>query len=334
MQWGHPAMLQALWFWLFLALACFALLRRREQKLRTMADAGALTRLTPAWRPERLQQRLFCWLAALLLICLALARPQWGSRWEEVKRRGLDILVVMDTSRSMLAEDLKPNRLQVAKWAVRDLVQQLHGDRIGLVNFAGVSYLQCPLTIDYAAFLMTLDDVQVGSVPRGGTDIPHAIHTALDAFRKQSEGERVLLILSDGENHERQPSSLLEDVKKAGVRIYAVGLGTPEGELLPAPESQSGFQKDASGQVIKSSLHEDELAQWALATGGAYVRAVPGDTGVERLFREHIKDLARAEGESKLLKVHEDRGGWFLAGALLLLLGEVSIAELRRGGVT
>lgn len=330
MQWGAPIYLHLLWVWAALTFALVALLRWRRRNLARLTETTALARLAPDWAQDRSIRRMMVWLAALGLLAIAVARPQWGSRWEEVKRRGLDILVVLDTSRSMLAQDLKPSRLQLAKWGVRDLVHQLKGDRIGLVNFAGVSYLQCPLTIDYAAFLMTLDDVQVGSVPLGGTAISRALQTAMDAFKKQSEGERVVLLISDGEDHESDPLKLVDDLKKEQIRIYAVGMGTPEGELLPAPEGQSGFQKDTSGSVIKTALKEDLLAKLALETGGAYVRAVPGDTGLERLLTEHIQELARREGDARLMKVYEDRAGWFLATALLLLLSEAAWSERRR----
>jgi Ca-activated chloride channel family protein len=331
MNWGQPVHLHLLWIW---ALASFALWRLaywRLARLQHLVDAGALPRLAPAWRPERVRTRLLLWMAAAGLLVVALARPQWGSRWEEVQRRGLDLIVALDTSRSMLAQDLKPTRLQQAKWGIRDLVQHLRGDRIGLVNFAGTSYLQCPLTIDYAAFLMTLDDALVGSVPRGGTAIADALERALIAFRKQSEGERVLLLISDGEDHEGRPLDMIDELRKEHVRVYAVGMGTPEGELLPAPANQAGFQKDKAGNVIKSALHEDTLAKLALETGGAYVRAVPGDTGLERLFKEHIQPLARQEGEARLLKVHEERAGWFLAAALLLLAVEAGWSMRARG---
>lgn len=324
MNWGQPVMLHLLWIWALIALALWRLAHWRQGRLQKLVEAGALSRLAPAWRPERLRTRLRLWFAAVTCVVIALARPQWGSRWEEVQRRGLDMLVALDTSRSMLAQDLKPTRLQQAKWGIRDLVQHLRGDRIGLVNFAGVSYLQCPLTIDYAAFLMTLDDALVGSVPRGGTAIAAALETALQAFRKQAEGERVVLLISDGEDHEGRPLDLVDELRKENVRVYAVGMGTPEGELLPAPAQQAGFQKDKAGNVIKSALHEDTLSKLALATGGAYVRAVPGDTGLERLFKEHIQPLARQEGEARLLKVNEDRAGWFLAAALLLLALEAA----------
>lgn len=330
MHWGNPIYLHLLWGWALLSLALFALLRWRRRKLSELAETSALARLAPGWRQDRAIRRMVTWLTALALIIVALARPQWGSRWEEVKRRGLDILVLMDTSRSMLAQDLKPSRLQLAKWGVRDLIHQLKGDRIGLVNFAGVSYLQCPLTIDYAAFLMTLDDVQVGSVPLGGTAISRALQTAIDAFKKQSEGERVILLVSDGEDHESDPLKMVDDLKREHIRVYTVGLGTPEGDLLPAPEGKSGFQKDAGGNVIKSALQEDLLAKLALETGGAYVRAVPGDTGLERLLTEHIQELARREGDARLMKVYEERAGWFLAAAFLLLCGEALWSEQRR----
>lgn len=334
MIWGAPIYLHLLWLWAGLGLLLAWLTRRRQRALAALVETDAQTRLSPDWRGERARRRFLLWMAATGLIVLALARPQWGSRWQEVKRRGLDILVALDTSRSMLAQDLKPSRLQQAKWGVRDMVGQLTGDRIGLVNFAGVSYLQCPLTVDYAAFLMTLDDAQVGSVPRGGTAITEALRTAVQTFSKQSEGERVLLLISDGEDHEGQPLSMVDTLKREKIRVYSVGLGSLDGELLPAAGGGSGFLKDREGRVVKSTLNEEVLAKLALETGGAYVRAVPGDTGMERLFQEHIQPLARQEGEARLLKVHEDRAGWFLALALGLLLLEAGWSERAKGGRT
>lgn len=329
MNWGAPGYLHALWALLPTALLLALLLRQRRARLARLADASAWNRLAEGWQPRRARTRAVLWWLAVALLLLALARPQWGFHWEDVRRRGLDLLVLLDTSRSMLAEDLKPSRLQQAKWGVRDLVGELRGDRIGLVSFAGASYLQCPLTIDYAAFLMTLDDVYVGVVPRGGTAIAEALQTAVDTFEKQSVGERVVILISDGEDHEGDPLALLPALQEKRIRVYAVGVGSREGELLPAPPGQEGFQKDEAGRVVKTALREDTLQRLALETGGAYVRATPGDLGLERLFRDHLSQLAREEGETRLAKTWEERAGWFLGVALLLLAIEALLPERR-----
>ncbi len=331
MHFADPAWLHALWGVLLLALLLRAARRRRQRALERLLAAEALPRNATRRQPAVPARRMAIWLAALAFLALALARPQWGFRWEEVHRRGVDVLILLDTSRSMLATDVRPDRLQQARWGIRDFVRALRGDRVGLVAFAGASFLQCPLTTDYAAFLMTLDDVRVGSVPLGGTAIRRALDTALDTFLKQATGERVVLLITDGEDHEGNPLALVEALREEEVRVYAIGVGTPDGELLPAPEGAAGFQKDAAGHVIKSSLREDVLARLAAETGGVYVRAAPGDLGLEKLHREHLAQLARDESDTRRFKRWEDRAGWFLGAALLLLAVEAVLGLQRPG---
>jgi Ca-activated chloride channel family protein len=331
MKWARPELLHLLWLLIPAALVLFALARRRLRMLHQLADAGIVGQLAPGWRPERVRTRLVLWLLAVGLLIMALARPQWGFHWEEVKRRGLDILVVLDTSRSMLAEDVKPNRLQQSKWGIRDLVRELRGDRIGLVAFAGSSFLQCPLTIDYAAFLLTLDDVYAGIIPRGGTAIRQALLTAMEGFEDQTEADRAIILVTDGEDHEADPLDLVDELKEMRIRVFAIGIGSLEGELIPAAEgSQGAFFKDREGQAVKTALREDVLEKLALATGGAYVRSAAGDTGLERVFREGLSKLKRDEAESRMVQAYEDRFGWFIAAALALLALEAALSDKDR----
>ena len=327
MNWGDPAYLPLLWLLLPLAAVLHLLHRQGRRLMLRLIEQAAWREMVRGWRPGRSATRLVLWFAAVALLALSLARPQWGFRWEEVRRRGLDILILLDTSRSMLATDLTPNRLQQAKWGIRDLTGLLRGDRVGLVTFAGASFLQCPLTIDYAAFLMTLDDVYVGSVPRGGTAIAEALRSALDTFEKQSQGERVVVLITDGEDHEGDPLALVDELKSAHIRVYTIGVGTRAGELLPAPDNGAGFQKDSAGQVVKSALQEDLLTRLAVQTGGTYVRAAPGDLGLERLLQEQMAQLARQETDSRMMKIGEERAGWLLGAALLLLVAEALVRE-------
>lgn len=331
MTWGSPAVLP----WLLLLLPAWwlvwFLVGRRQRMLQRLADAAVLPVLAPEWSPARFRRRAGLWLLAMSLCALALARPQWGFHWQEARRRGLDILVALDTSRSMLAEDIKPNRIQQAKWGVRDLLGKLKGDRIGLVTFAGSSFLECPLTIDYAAFLMTLDDAYVGIIPRGGTAIAQALRTAMDSFEKGAEADRAIVLITDGEDHEGDPLSLIPDLKKAGIRVYAIGVGSTEGELIPdAEQGQAGFLKDRSGQVVKSSLQEGVLQRLALETGGAYVRSAPGDFGLDRIFDQGIAQLKRDERESRVTKAYNDRFTWFLGLAFALFAAEAIMGERGR----
>ena len=330
MKWGALQLLYWLPLAVPLAWALFALLRRRRRALAQLVDPALLPVLAPAWNPARAKTRLVLRVLAMVLLWLALARPQWGFHWEEVRRKGLDLMVVLDTSRSMMASDIKPSRLQQAKWGIRDLLRNLHGDRVGLVPFAGSSLLQCPLTIDYAAFAMTLDDIYSGIIPRGGTAIAQALRTAIAAFPADGAADRVILLVTDGEDHEGDPLRLLPELKEKNIRVYTIGIGTLEGEMVPGADSQGAYFKDRQGQIVKTVLKEDVLQKLALGTGGTYVRSAPGDTGLERVFNESINNLKRAEQETRTAKIYEERFVWPILAALLLLAGEALLADRRK----
>lgn len=330
MKWGNVPLLVWLPLAIPLAWALFALLRRRRAALAQLVDPALIGVLAPNWNPARAKSRLVLRVLALALLVLALARPQWGFRWEEVRRKGLDLMVVLDTSRSMMASDIKPTRLQQAKWGIRDLLRNLRGDRVGLVPFAGSSILQCPLTIDYAAFAMTLDDVYSGIIPKGGTAIEQALRTAVAAFPADRAADRVILLITDGEDHEGDPLALLPELKEKDVRVYTIGIGTLEGEMVPAGDNQGGYFKDRQGQIVKTALKEDVLQKLALGTGGTYVRSAPGDTGLERVFNESIANLKRSEQENRTAKIYEERFVWPIAAALLLLAWEALLGDRRK----
>ncbi|MFA6172683.1 MAG: VWA domain-containing protein [Kiritimatiellales bacterium] len=319
MRFGAPEFIK----WLLLIIPLVALLifmhRQRAARLARLISSSIWKTVIPGHSGKIARSRIVLRLLALLCIGLALTRPQWGSRWEEVKQRGLDIIVVLDTSKSMLAEDIKPNRLKQAQWAVRDFVKQLKGDRIGLVAFAGSSFLQCPVTIDYAAFTMMLDDIYAGIIPRGGTAIEQALKKAADSFDTKSEADRVIILITDGEDHEGDPMRMAEQLRKDNIKLFSIGVGTLEGELVPLNE---GYVKNPQGQVVKSSLNETLLEKLASETGGFYVRSAPGDFGLDRIYKLGISGLQRNEQETRLAKVYEERFVWFAAAALLFLLAE------------
>jgi Ca-activated chloride channel family protein len=319
MRFGAPEFIK----WLLLIIPLVVLLiwmhRQRAVRLARLISSSVWETVIPGHSRKSGRRRIVLRLLALLCIGLALTRPQWGSHWEEVKQRGLDIIIVLDTSKSMLAEDIKPNRLKQAQWAVRDFVKQLKGDRIGLVAFAGSSFLQCPVTVDYAAFTMTLDDIYAGIIPRGGTAIEQALKKAVDSFDTKSEADRVIILITDGEDHEGDPMRMAEQFRKDKIKLFCIGVGTLEGELVPSTE---GYVKNQQGQVVKSSLNEGLLEKLASETGGFYVRSAPGDFGIDRIYKLGISGLQRNEQETRLAKVYEERFGWFAAAALLLLLAE------------
>lgn len=341
MTFAYPAILPWILLLLPVGWLILVLVRRRQRALLRLADASLLPELAPGALSNRPLRRAFFLLLAVAFILLALARPQWGTHWEEIKRHGLDIAILLDTSRSMTATDLPPSRLQQAKWGIRDLLATLHGDRVALIPFAGASILQCPFTTDYPAFTMTLDDIYSGIIPKGGTAIQQALQTAFEAFAKGPDGEdsaasasassdsgdlpsRIILLVTDGEDHVGDPMALVPDLNAANIRVYTIGIATLAGEIIPAAEgSGDAYFKDRQGHVVQSTLHEDVLQKLALATGGTYVRSAPGDTGLERLFKESISSLHRTDQESRQAPVPVERYPLPLLLALLSLLAAV-----------
>jgi Ca-activated chloride channel family protein len=316
----------SLYLWLLLpaVLALGAvivvLLRRRAALLCAFADAPLLPRLAPDVDGGRALRRAVVRVAALVLVAVALAGPKWGFHWQEVHREGIDLIVALDTSRSMLATDVKPNRLQRAKFAIMDLLPLLQGDRIGLVAFAGTAFLECPLTLDYAAFERSLRAVEVGIIPRGGTAIARALDASLDAFDARQGKYEVIILITDGENTEGDVKAAAQRAAELGVKVFTIGIGTAEGDLLRI--DKGGFVKDRSGQVVKSRLSEETLKEIALATGGAYVQGLGPSLGLDQIFRDHIATMERREVASTLERRYEERFQLPLAAALLLLAAE------------
>lgn len=332
MTWGAPEYLHLLWWLIPLAVGVGSLERWRRRRLGRLGEPVAMEKLLMGHRPGPGMGRLLLWGCAMGLLALALARPQWGAHWQEVHTRSLNILVALDTSKSMLAQDLKPNRIEQAKLGILDLLERLEGDRVGLVAFAGTSFLQCPMTIDYSAFRMSLDDIYVGIIPQGGTALGHTLDTCLKSFDSESDSDRVILLVTDGENHLDDPLSRVEALNGNNVRVFAIGVGSEEGELIPVP-GQNGrmdFLKDREGNVIKTSLQEDVLESLAARTGGVYVRAAPGDFGAEAIVERGLAALNRQEGQVKRLRVFHDRYPWAVGGALLLLAWEAALGPGRR----
>lgn len=304
---------------------------RRRRALEGFADAGLLNRLISGAAMRRRVAVSVLRTAVLATLVVAAAGPRWGFRWEEVHREGIDILIALDTSRSMLAEDVKPNRLERAKLAVLDLVDRLDGDRIGLVVFAGSAFLECPLTLDYGAFERTLRTTKVGVIPVGGTALSRAIDTSLDAFEARQGKHEALILITDGEDHEGDVEAAAERARESGVRIYTVGIGTSDGELIPlGKEHGAGYVKDRDGQVVKSRLNEQQLQDIALASDGAFVRGVGAALGLDEVFDEHIARMEKRDLKSTLERRHEKRFQFPIAAALLLLLVEV-VAAAGRG---
>jgi Ca-activated chloride channel family protein len=243
----------------------------------------------------------------------------------------VDVFVLLDVSKSMLTEDVRPNRLTQAKYAVQDLLEKLRGDRIGLVAFAGTAFVQCPLTVDYEAFRLTLKDADPRIIPRGGTAIGAAIRTALKAFEAGEGRDHAIVLITDGEATEGDALAAADEAAKAGVKIYAIGVGTAEGELIPVREEGKPmeFLKDREGKVVKSRLDEETLQQLALKTGGMYVRSAAGDFGMDAIYDKGIAQLRRTEYEARLQKRYFERFQWPLGLAFVLLVVESFVSDRR-----
>lgn len=321
-RWGQPNAGWGLLALALLGLGLFLWMRRRRRRLLLLADTELWPLLSRGWLPKSAGRRLVVWIAAMAMVVVALARPQWGFRWEEVRRRGADWMVVLDVSNSMMAPDFKPSRMQQAKWALRDLTRVLKGDRIGLTAFAGEAFLQCPMTADYGAFLLMLEEMRPGVIPRGGTAISRGLTHALERMEtSKSEAERVMILITDGEELEGDARAAAEKCREAQVKLYVVGVGSTEGELVPAVEG-AGYLKDREGNVVKSRLNESLLNDLARTTGGRYIRAAPGDFGLERLYEMVRPQMKQAENETSMRKVFTERAHLFLFAAIALLIVE------------
>jgi len=280
----------------------------------------------------RMQKLKAALLLGTVLFCLfALARPQWGFQWQEIQRKGLDILVAIDTSKSMLATDVKPDRLERSKLALRDLTTKLKSDRIGLIAFAGAAFLECPLTVDYNGFLLALEDISVNTIPKGGTSISSAIQEASKSYAGGMKKYKTLIIITDGEDHQGDAVKAAEAAKKEGITIYCIGIGTQEGDLVfvDNEEGKKEYLKDSSGNAVKSRLNEEVLQKICLTTGGTYVRATSTEFGLELLYNEKLSKIEKSELETRMSKLYVDRFQWLLAIGLLLLLLEMFISDRR-----
>lgn len=306
---------------------------RRKRLVERFVDRNLAGMITPSLSMKRKVLKMSMLTLAVLLSIVALMRPQWGFEWEEVKRTGLDILIAIDVSKSMLAMDVKPNRLGRSKFAVKDLVKRLDGDRIGLIAFAGTAFLQCPLTIDYSGFLLALDDLNTSTIPRGGTSISGAIKEAMNTFKGGHETKyKVLVMITDGEELEGDAVSAANEASKLGIKIYCVGVGTTEGGVIQTVDEsgQRAYLADRSGNVVKTSLNEELLKRIAITTGGSYVRATTSEFGLTLLYDKSISRLEKRELEAKMKKRYKERFQIFLAFAIFFLFIEPLIGERKR----
>lgn len=305
---------------------------RRKRIMERFGESALVARLTETVSHRGRRAKAILLVSAIALLVLALARPQFGTRVETVRRRGQDVMVAVDLSRSMLAEDVTPNRLDRARLAILRLIQNLDGDRIGLVAFAGDAFVQSPLTVDYTAAAMFLNAMEPDMMPIQGTDLGEALRISLDALDQGARENRILVLVTDGEDHEGGFEDQLQRAASSGVRIHTVGIGSTEGVPIPEGVSRGGrqsFKRDADGNVVTTRLDEATLREAAGAAGGRFVRVTSGSPALEEL----VDEIARGEGEeleAREITQFEEQFQIFLTLAVALLLAEFLIPDRRR----
>ncbi|MBS0661155.1 MAG: VWA domain-containing protein [Verrucomicrobia bacterium] len=325
---GEPS-----WWWALLLAPVLLALYFRARRYSAAAIAQVLsprlrTLLAESIPATRRHLRFGLLLLAFVSFVAALARPQYGFDGREIKRKGLDVIIAVDTSKSMLATDIEPNRLTRAKLAAQDLMALCRGDRLGVIAFAGRAFLMAPLTIDYGAVINAIRELDTEVIPRGGTNLSEALQLAVEAFGKGEGADKVLVFLTDGEDLEADALVQARKAADAGVKIYCVGIGSTEGSLIPLPGGQ--FIRDRGGQLVRTRLDEGKLREVAQSGSGYYVRLDSSTTAMETMYRDHISKLRAGESESKTTQRPIERFIWPLAVGVLALVAALFVPQRRR----
>lgn len=301
----------------------------RKKKLKQFGDSRLLAILIPDFSKGWPIVRLILLIIGLSFLIFGIADPLIGSKLEEVKREGIDLVICLDVSNSMNAQDIKPSRLESAKRSIARLIEQLDGDRIGIVVFAGRAYVQLPITTDYSAARMFLSTINTNIVPTQGTAIAEAIKIALNSFNFEDTHSKAIVIITDGEDHEGDVITAAQDAAEKGVRIFTIGMGLSEGAPIPITDSRgkiTGYRKDKSGNTIITKLDEVILQQLASIGNGMYIRANTSRAGLEVIYEE-INKMQKTEFETKMFADYEHQFQILLMFALFFILFELIILE-------
>ncbi|PIQ87259.1 MAG: hypothetical protein COV74_01690 [Candidatus Omnitrophica bacterium CG11_big_fil_rev_8_21_14_0_20_45_26] len=332
MQFYHSNNLVLLWLVPALVVFYLWLWQRRMRALRSLGMLDTIKQLISSFSSTK-----YFWKAALLILgitflLVGLAQPQWGEEKKQLKRRGVDIIFMVDSSLSMLAEDVKPNRLEKAKFLMKSFLRHLKGDRIGIVTFAGTGFLQSPLTLDYSAFTLFINSIFAGYIPDPGTNLSEGIKTAVHSFPESQKKYRAIVILSDGESLAGQADEAIALAKKENVKIYTVGIGSPDGEPIPLKSKEGksmGYKKDREGQVVITRLDESFLKQLAQETEGLYFRASAAERETELIY-QHMQSLGKQEFKEQLVIEREDHFQLFVAMGLTLCMFSTLLSDRRK----
>ncbi len=301
------------------------LLRLRRRKIRKFGDEKLVEQLMPSYSKSKVWVRLTLFSIGFFFFAIGLSRPQIGARLKEQEIKGAEIIIAMDVSNSMLAEDYSPNRLDRAKLAVSRLVDKLRDDRIGLVIFAGTSFVQLPVTTDYVSVKMFLNTIDTGSIPIQGTAMGDAITTCIRSFSQQSDKSRAIILITDGENHEDDPVAAAKQAAEMGIKVFTIGVGSPEGKPIPM---NGELLKDKDGEIVVSRLDEEVLKEVAQAGNGAYVRAGNSEFGLNPII-EDLKKLEDEKYNSIVFEEFDEQFMYFLAIALFFFVLEMLVGDRR-----
>ena len=331
MKFSQPNMFYLIWIVILLAGVSIYGIRKRTRILSQFMSLSLVFTMAPGAVSRRRWTKGGLLIVGFSLAALALTGPLVGFRWEKVEQKGVDIMIALDCSRSMLATDIKPSRLEQAKREIIDLLKMMQSDRAGLVAFSGTAFLQCPLTLDHSAFSLFLKDLDPDYLPMGGTDLSGAIATALEGFEWEVASEKAIIIITDGENTSGDPLALAKTAAEKGVRIFCIGVGQKDG--APIPDAAGGFKKDATGSIVMSRVDDAGLEKIAALARGIYVKSVAGDMDLDLIYKgEILKNMERTTIQSGRKKVWENRFQWLLLPCVVILFLELMICEKKKNG--
>ena len=315
-----------------MVLAYIVFYKNKQNAIKKFVQAELMDSIVASVSKRKQKIKAGFVITALLFIIFSLVQPKWGYHWEDVERRGIDLVVAVDTSRSMLADDIKPNRLQAAKREINDLINVIDGDRVGLVAFAGTAFLQCPLTLDYGAFNLFLDDINTSLIPVGGTSFGEAIKKSMSAFSSKLKKHKAIVLITDGEDHQGNAMEMAKAAKERGIVVYTVGVGKKEGAYIKLKDGKGNetLLKDREGQVVKTRLDEVLLNKIALETGGAYTPAYGTQWGLANIYTNIIGNMEEKQLGGRKIKLYENRFQIPLFIALILITLESLIGERTR----
>ncbi|MBT7629245.1 MAG: VWA domain-containing protein [Desulfobacula sp.] len=329
MKFASPYLLNLLWGLIpVLGIMAYGILKRKKI-LAEFTGTNMIASLVPGFDPQKRWIKTSLIIISFGFAIVALSLPQWGYRWEKTNQKGVDIMIALDCSKSMLAQDIKPNRLERAKREIIDLLRMMKSDRAGLVAFSGRAILQCPLTLDHEAFNIFLKVLEPGYLPVGGTNLDHAIKEAYNGFEKESDTQKAIIIITDGESTSGDVEETAREMAKQGIKIFSIGVGSSQG--APIPDAKGGFKEDTSGNIILSKVDTKTLEKLAAMTGGTHVRSVAGDMDLDLIYKDKILGtMERKTLTSGKQKIWENRYQWFLFPCVVLLLIEFILSSKKR----